>query len=185
MTIRFFILQAQYRSTVDFSNDALKGAERALRRMLDGYHRLLELKPSDKSTISDEIAPLSQRCYEALDDDFNTPIVIAHLFEACRIINQVNDHNATATQEDIDSLKQLFDTFLFGILGIRDESAGAAGDSADALKPYKDAVDMLLDMRRQAKANKDWATSDLIRDRLTAIGFNVKDTKDGFEWSLK
>ncbi|MDE7386330.1 MAG: cysteine--tRNA ligase [Muribaculaceae bacterium] len=185
MTIRFFILQAQYRSTVDFSNDALKGAERALRRMLDGYHRLLELKPADKSTIAAEIAPLSQRCYEALDDDFNTPIVIAHLFDACRLINQVNDHNATATQEDIDNLKQLFDTFLFGILGIRDESAGAAGDSADALKPYKDAVDLLLDMRRQAKANKDWATSDLIRDRLAAIGFDVKDTKDGFEWSLK
>ena len=186
MTIRFFILQAQYRSTVDFSNDALKGSEKALRRMLDGYHRLLELKPSDVSTISAEIAPLAERCYEALDDDFNTPIVIAHLFEACRIINQVNDRNATATQADIDSLKALFDTFFFEILGMRDEmAANAGGDNPEAMKPFKDAVDLLLEMRAQAKKNKDWATSDLIRDRLAAIGFDVKDTKDGFEWSLK
>lgn len=185
MTIRFFILQAQYRSTVDFSNDALKGAERAMKRMLDGYHRLLELKPQAESTIAAEVAPLKQLCYEALDDDFNTPIVIANLFEACRLINQVNDHNATATQDDIDNLKDLFDTFFFGILGMRDEAASLVDGGADALKPYKDAVDLLLEMRREAKANKDWATSDLIRDRLTSIGFNVKDTKDGFEWSLK
>ena len=186
MTIRFFILQAQYRSTVDFSNDALKGAEKALRRMLDGYHRLLELKPSETSTISAEVAPLAERCYEALDDDFNTPIVIAHLFDACRLINQVNDHNATATQADLDELKRVFDTFLFEILGVRDETATAGADgSGDTLKPYKDAVDLLLEMRREAKKNKDWTTSDLIRDRLAAIGFDVKDTKDGFEWSLK
>ena len=185
MTIRFFILQAQYRSTVDFSNDALKGAERAMKRMLDGYHRLLDLKPQTESTIAAEVAPLRQLCYEALDDDFNTPIVIANLFEACRLINQVNDHNATATQDDIDNLKGLFDTFFFGILGMRDEAASLVDGGADALKPYKDAVDLLLEMRREAKANKDWATSDLIRDRLTSIGFNVKDTKDGFEWSLK
>jgi len=186
MTIRFFILQAQYRSTIDFSNEALKGAEKALRRMLDGYHRLLELKPSGTSDISNEVSTLRQRCYEALDDDFNTPIVIAHLFDACRLINQVNDHNATATQADIDELKHVFDTFLFEILGIRDETATSGADgSGDTLKPYKDAVDLLLEMRRDAKKNKDWATSDLIRDRLGAIGFDVKDTKDGFEWSLK
>ena len=185
MTIRFFILQAQYRSTVDFSNDALKGAEKALRRMLDGYHRLLELKPAEVSTVAAEIKPLRERCYEALDDDFNTPIVIAHLFEACRIINQVNDKNATATQHDIDELKGLFDTFLFDILGVRDETAVAADGGADALQPYKDAVDLLLEMRSEAKKQKDWKTSDLIRDRLSAIGFDIKDTKDGFEWSLK
>ena len=154
--------------------------------MLDGYHRLLELKPSETSTISAEVAPLAERCYEALDDDFNTPIVIAHLFDACRLINQVNDHNATATQADLDELKRVFDTFLFEILGVRDETATAGADgSGDTLKPYKDAVDLLLEMRREAKKNKYWTTSDLIRDRLAAIGFDVKDTKDGFEWSLK
>lgn len=123
---------------------------------------------------------------KALDDDFNTPIVIAHLFDACRLINQVNDHNATATQADLDELKRVFDTFLFEILGIRDESAAVSGaDGSDSLKPYKEAVDLLLEMRSDAKKRKDWATSDLIRDRLAAIGFIVKDTKDGFEWSVK
>ncbi len=182
MTIRFFILQAQYRSTVDFSNTALQGAEKALNRMLEGYRRIAELKPSEKSTVN--IAELYEKCYEALDDDLNTPIVIAHLFEACRITNLINDGKESATQADIDSLKTLFDTFLSGILGIRcDNSPSAASPSAT--KPFEEAVNLLLDMRMQAKANKDWATSDQIRDKLTALGFSIKDTRDGYEWSLK
>ncbi|MDE5812015.1 MAG: cysteine--tRNA ligase [Muribaculaceae bacterium] len=183
MTIRFFMLQAQYRSTVDFSDEALQAADKALKRMLEAYRRLLDLKASDTSTVTDEIAPLEERCYEALDDDLNTPIVISHLFEAASIINRINDGKATATQADIDSLKSLFDTFFFGILGVKDEMA--AGADGVAMKPFEDAVDLLLEIRSQAKKNKDWATSDAIRNGLSAIGFNVKDTKDGFEWSLK
>ncbi len=183
MTIRFFILQAQYRSTLDFSNEALQGAEKALARMLDGWRRLNELTPSDKSTI--DVSDFRRKCYEALDDDLNTPIVIAHLFEACRLINQVNDGNATATQSDIDELKALFKIFLVDILGVRTDIVGAGEGDATALKPFEDAVDLLLEMRAKAKADKDWATSDLIRNRLAEIGFDVKDTKDGFEWSLK
>lgn len=183
MTIRFFILQAQYRSTLDFSNEALHGAEKALARMLDGWRRLNELTPSDKSTI--DVSDFRRKCYEALDDDLNTPIVIAHLFEACRLINQVNDGNATATQADIDELKALFKIFLVDILGVRTDIVGAGEGDATALKPFEDAVDLLLEMRAKAKADKDWATSDLIRNRLAEIGFDVKDTKDGFEWSLK
>lgn len=183
MTIRFFILQAQYRSTLDFSNEALQGAEKALARMLDGWRRLNELTPSDKSTI--DVSDFRRKCYEALDDDLNTPIVIAHLFEACRLINQVNDGNATATQSDIDELKALFKIFLVDILGVRTDIVGAGEGDATALKPFEDAVDLLLEMRANAKADKDWATSDLIRNRLAEIGFDVKDTKDGFEWSLK
>ncbi|MDE7393338.1 MAG: cysteine--tRNA ligase, partial [Muribaculaceae bacterium] len=183
MTIRFFMLQAQYRSTVDFSDEALQAADKALKRMLEAYRRLLDLKASATSTVTDEIAPLEERCYEALDDDLNTPIVISHLFEAASIINRINDGKATATQADIDSLKSLFDTFFFGILGVKDEMA--AGADGVAMKPFEDAVDLLLEIRSQAKKNKDWATSDAIRDGLSAIGFNVKDTKDGFEWSLK
>ena len=183
MTIRFFILQAQYRSTLDFSNEALQGAEKALARMLDGWRRLNELTPSDKSTI--DVSDFRRKCYEALDDDLNTPIVIAHLFEACRLINQVNDGNATATQADIDELKALFKIFLVDILGVRTDIVGAGEGDATALKPFEDAVDLLLEMRAKAKADKDWATSDLIRNRLAEIGFGVKDTKDGFEWSLK
>lgn len=183
MTIRFFILQAQYRSTLDFSNEALQGAEKALARMLDGWRRLNELTPSDKSTI--DVSDFRRKCYEALDDDLNTPIVIAHLFEACRLINQVNDGNATATQADIDELKALFKIFLVDILGVRTDIVGAGEGDATALKPFEEAVDLLLEMRAKAKADKDWATSDLIRNRLAEIGFDVKDTKDGFEWSLK
>lgn len=182
MTIRFFILQAQYRSTVDFSNEALQASEKALQRMLEGWKRLQELKASDTSTI--DTSSLKDKCYEALDDDLNTPIVIAHLFEACRLINQVNDGNATATSQDIDTLKELFNTFLVEILGIHTELVAGTG-SSDVMRPFEEAVDLLLQIRSESKAKKDWATSDLIRNRLTEIGFDVKDTKDGFEWSIR
>ncbi len=179
MTIRFFILQAHYRGTVDFSNEALKSAETALGRMLDGYRRLQELKASETSTI--DVSDLEKRAYEAMDDDLNTPVLIGVLFDAVRLINRVKDHTATATQADIDVLRKFMDTFLVEILGIRVDEAGESGDS---LRPYREAVDLLLDIRANAKKNKDWATSDLIRDRLAAIGFSVKDTKDGVEWSV-
>ena len=183
MTIRFFMLQAQYRSTIDFSNDALQAAEKALKRMLEGYRRIADLKASETSDVSADISALESKCYEALDDDLNTPIVLAHLFEACSIVNRVNDGHAKATAEDIEALRRLFDTFLFEILGVSDDVV--EGGDKSALKPFEDAVDLLLDLRAQAKAKKDWATSDAIRDGLAQIGFNVKDTKDGFEWSLK
>ena len=183
MTIRFFILQAQYRSTLDFSNEALQASEKALNRMLEGWRRLYELTPSETSTI--DVKGLRAKCYEAMDDDLNTPIVIAHLFEACRLINQVNDGKATATADDIKELKELFDIFLIDILGIRTDILGNGASSGEALKPFEDAVGLLLDIRAKAKASKDWATSDLIRNRLGEIGFDIKDTKDGYEWSLK
>ena len=125
------------------------------------------------------------KCYEAMDDDLNTPILLSHLFEACALINKVNDGNATATAADLETLRHVFDTFLIDILGIRVDGAASETGSAADMKPFEDAVNLLLEMRSQAKANKDWATSDLIRDRLAAIGFDVKDTKNGFEWSLK
>ncbi len=181
MTIRFFILQAHYRGTVDFSNEALKAAETALGRMLDGYRRLAELKASETSTV--DVSTLESRAYEALDDDFNTPVLIGVLFDAVRIINQVKDHNATATEADIAVLRKVMDTFLIEILGIVPD-AGAATDSTAPLQPYREAVDLLLSLRAEAKARKDWATSDLIRDRMAAMGFSVKDTKDGVEWTI-
>ena len=183
MTIRFFILQAHYRGTVDFSNEALQASEKALQRMQEGYRRLHELKASETSTI--DIADIERRCQEAMDDDLNTPVVIATLFDACRAINQVNDGIASATAADIDSLKRIMDTYLVQILGIVPDAASASGADAASLKPYEEAVDLLLDIRREAKQKKDWATSDFIRDRLAAIGFDVKDTKDGYEWSVK
>ena len=181
MTIRFFILQAHYRGTVDFSNEALQASEKALQRMLEGRRRLQQLKPSE-STV--DVAEIERRCYEALDDDLNTPMVIAALFDACGVVNRVNDGHDKATQADIDALTALFDTFLGDILGVTDELSASGQGAQASLKPFEDAVELLLQIRAEAKAKKDWATSDLIRDRLKEIGFNVKDTRDGWEWSL-
>ncbi len=180
MTIRFFILQAHYRGTVDFSNEALQAAEKALERMLDGWHRLNALSAAAQSSV--KLEDFRQRCADAMNDDLNTPTVIATLFDACKVINQANDGHASLSQADIDELKSIFQTYLFDVLGIRDDSEG--GDSVN-LEPYRQAVDLLLEMRRTAKANKDWTTSDLIRDKLSEFGFEVKDTKDGFEWKVK
>ena len=185
MTIRFFILQAHYRGTVDFSNEALQGAERALQRMTEGYRRIAQLKPAAESTVADKIAEIESNIREALDDDLNTPVAISHLFEAVSLVNRVNDGAEKATETDIKALQALFDTYLGQILGIRLEGAAGQGNAASDMKPFEGAVDLLLEMRAQAKANKDWSTSDLIRDKLASLGFDVKDTKNGFEWSLK
>ena len=179
MVIRFFILQAQYRSTVDFSNEALQAAEKALQKMQDAYSRLQNLKAVEKSTV--ELPDFMALCREALDDDLNTPIVIAHLFEAAKYINSATDGNVQLSQADIDRLKEVFDEMLGKILGIR---LGHAESEAD-LTPFEGAVDLLMEIRANAKQNKDWTTSDLIRDKLAALGFNVKDTKNGVEWTLK
>jgi cysteinyl-tRNA synthetase len=177
MTIRFFILQAHYRSTVDFSNEALQASEKGLERLLETYDRLQKLKPSAASTV--DVKGLRERCEEAMCDDMNTPVVISSLFDASKAINTVSDGNGTISAEDLEELKATFACFAEDILGLRKEAG--AGESNDA---YKKAVDLLLNIRLQAKQNKDWATSDKIRNELTSYGFTVKDTKDGFEWGL-
>ena len=179
MVIRFFILQAQYRSTVDFSDEALKAAEKALQKMLDIYRRLQALLPAEKSTV--EVPDFLEKCYEAMDDDLNTPMVIAHLFEAGKIVNSASDGNVKLNAEDLAKLRKLFDTMLINILGIR---AGLEEGSAN-MKPFEGAVDLLMEIRKNAKEQKDWATSDLIRNKLADLGFDVKDTKNGVEWSVK
>lgn len=178
MVIRFFILQAHYRSTVDFSNEALQASEKALQKMLDIYRRLQTLKPADKSTV--ELPDFMEKCYEAMDDDLNTPQVIAILFEAGKTINAAFDGNVSLTADQIESLRKLFDTMLVDLLGIRTGNEEAAADT----KPFEGAVDLLMEIRSNAKKQKDWATSDLIRDKLAALGFDVKDTRNGYEWSI-
>ena len=179
MVIRFFILQAQYRSTVDFSDDALKAAEKALQKMSDIYRRLQNLLPAEKSTV--EVPDYLTMCYEAMDDDLNTPMVIAHLFDAGKIVNSATDGNVKLNAEDLAKLRHLFDVMLVDLLGIR---VGVEESGAD-LKPYEGAVDLLMEIRKNAKEQKDWATSDLIRNKLTDLGFDVKDTKNGVEWSVR
>ena len=179
MTIRFFILQAHYRSTVDFSNEALQAAEKGLERLMDAYNHLMKLKASDVSTV--DVKDLRRKCYDAMNDDLNSPIVIAHLFDAARAINSVKDGKATISAEDLKELQDVFHTFVFDILGIKDEATSGGSNNNEA---FGKAMDLLLTIRQQAKANKDWATSDKIRNELTAIGFDIKDTKDGAEWKL-
>ena len=180
MTIRFFILQAHYRSTVDFSNEALQASEKGLARLMDAYHHLMKLQPA--ATTSLEVKGLREKCYEAMNDDLNSPIVISHLFDAARAINSAKDGKGTISAEDLKELQDVFHLFLFDILGMVDESAGAGNDTSR--EAFSKAVDLLLSIRQQAKANKDWATSDKIRNELTAIGFTIKDTKDGAEWKI-
>ena len=178
MTIRFFILQAHYRSTVDFSNEALQSAEKGLARLMEAYSHLQKIQPAATSSVA--VKELRAKCYEAMNDDLNSPIVISHLFDAARAINAAKDGKATLSAADLQELKETFHLFLFEILGMKDEVA-AGGNSYEA---FGKAVDLLLAIRQQAKANKDWATSDKIRNELTALGFKIKDTKEGAEWTL-
>ena len=178
MTIRFFILQAHYRSTVDFSNEALQAAEKGLGRMMDAVNGLEKITPSATSSV--DVKAVREKCYEAMNDDLNTPIVIAHLFDGARMINNIIAGNDTITAEDLKDLKETFHLFCFDILGLKEEN-----DSNEEREvAFGKVVDMLLEQRMMAKANKDWATSDKIRNELTALGFEIKDGKEGSEWKL-
>ena len=176
MTIRFFILQAHYRSTVDFSNEALQSAQKGMERLMQAYHKLPHLKASAQSTV--QTAGSFQKCLDAMNDDLNAAMVIAELFELCKAINAVHDGKAAMTQQDIDECRKVFETFAFQILGLKDETA------SDQTEVLGGLMDMILDIRQQAKAAKDWPTSDRIRDRLQALGITVKDGKDGATWEL-
>ena len=180
MTIRFFILQAHYRSTVDFSNDALQAAEKGLARLLDAYASLAKLKASESSSV--DIKGLRAKCFEAMNDDLNTPIVISHLFDATRLINSIKDGKDTISEADLNELREVFHLFIFDLLGLKDEAR--SGEENGSIEAFSKAMDLLLAIRQQAKANKDWATSDKIRNELTALGFTIKDTKEGTEWKL-
>ena len=177
MTVRFFILQAHYRSTVDFSSAALEASEKGLSRLMEGYARLQKITSSTTSTI--ETIGLRAKCEEAMCDDLNTPIVISHLFDSLKTINLVHDGKETISAVDLEELKSVFALFIEEILGLKSESEATIGGEA-----YKGAIDLLLNIRLEAKQNKDWATSDKIRNELTALGFEIKDTKDGFEWKI-
>ena len=178
MIIRFFILQSHYRSIVDFSVEALHAAEVALKRLLDASKNIANIPVSETTTI--EVKTLRKKCYDAMNDDLNTPMVLSHLFEATRIINLAIAGTEKLSQEDVDELTFLFNTFLFELLGIEDNSALKDTN----YEAFEKAVNMLLEMRQEAKRNKDWAKSDKIRDDLTKAGFIIKDTPTGFEWSL-
>lgn len=179
MTVRFFMLTAHYRSTLDFSNEALQAAEKGMERLMKAVETLESLKSGDHSDIN--VAELKEKCFAAMDDDLNSPIAIAQLFEGVKTINSIHAGSASITAEDLAELKSLFNTFIFDIFGMKrtEQSETANHEAFDA------AVDLLLQLRQDAKANKDWATADKIRNELTNLGFVIKDTKEGVSWELK
>ena len=187
MTIRFFVLSAHYRGTVDFSNEALAAAEKGLEKLLNAIADLERVQASDKCDAETEkvVKALRQKCYDAMNDDFATPQVISYLFEACTTINKLVDHKGTICADCLKELKEVMSLFAFDILGLSPvNSQLSTGGNAAREEAFGKVVDMVLELRAKAKADKDWATSDKIRDELAAAGFEVKDTKDGVTWKL-
>jgi cysteinyl-tRNA synthetase len=184
MTIRFFILSAHYRGTVDFSNDALLASQKGLEKLLNGISDMERIQVADKCDAETEkvVKSLRQKCYDAMNDDFATPMVISHLFEACTTINKLIDHKATICAECLAELKEVMHLFAFDILGLKAEKGSGSNDARE--ESFGKVVDMVLELRAKARAEKDWATCDKIRDELKDAGFEVKDTKDGVTWRL-
>ena len=185
MTIRFFVLSAHYRGTVDFSNEALVAAERGYEKLMNAISDLARIQVSPQCDPETEkvVKTLRQRCYDAMNDDFATPQVISLLFEACTVVNKLVDHKATICADCLKELSETMHLFAFDILGLQTSNL-TSQTSKDREEAFGRVVDMVLELRAKAKADKDWATSDRIRDELAAAGFEVKDTKDGVTWKL-
>jgi cysteinyl-tRNA synthetase len=175
MTVRFFVLQAHYRSTLDFSNEALQAAEKGFARLMNAMKLVDGLKTA--ATSSSDIGALRTKIYAAMNDDINTPIALSHLFEGVRIINSVNDGKETLTATDKDTLVTLMKTFVHDVLGLKEEDT-VNTNKIDGL------MNMILQVRQEAKAKKDFSTSDLIRDKLKEIGFEIKDGKEGTSYTV-
>ena len=175
MTIRFFILQAHYRSTVDFSNEALIAAEKGLRKLMKAAETLKNLKPSEDSTL--DIASFRTGYYEAMNDDLNTPLLLSHLFDSVRYINSISDGTDKISNNDLDAFSSLFNTFVFDILGLKDETACGSDE-----KLTSDLLKIIIDLRQDARNKKEWGVSDHIRQELKKAGIVLNDTKDGVTW---
>jgi cysteinyl-tRNA synthetase len=173
MTVRFFMLQAHYRSTLDFGNEAMEASDKGFKRLMNAVGLLDALKAS--ATTDVDVAALQQRCYDAMNDDFNTPVLIAELFDATRIINSVHDGKLKIDAASLEILKNIITTFVFDVLGLKNEQA--ANDDLPKV------MSLVVNLRNEAKANQDYATSDKIRDGLQKIGFQLKDSKEGTNWS--
>jgi len=177
MCIRFFILQAHYRSTVDFSNEALQAAEKGFTKLMNAMGTLEKLSSSENSTF--DVNELEQKCYSAMDDDFNTPILIAHLFDGVRIINSVKDGKESLNATDLEKMKYLFTTFVTDILGFISAKESSENDLTNGV------MELVLKLRENAKANKDFDSADLIREELSKLDIQVKDGREGSSWEVK
>ena len=177
MAVKFFMLQTHYRSPLDFSNEALQASEKGFLRLMEGYSTLNYLKAD---TLSNEnIIELQLKCYAAMNDDFNTSVLIAHLFDALKIINSANDKKTKLTQDDIDLLKTIYQDFVFDVLGLKNEKTDSK--TSEALSKV---MELIIDIRAKVKADKNFELSDNIRDKLIAAGIQIKDTKEGTAWKI-
>jgi len=177
MTVRFFILQAHYRSVVDFSNEALQAAEKGLQKLHKAVENIKKIKPSATSTV--DVEKLKVRCHEALNDDLNSAEALSSLFEGVRMINLLIEGTEKINAADLEKLTELFNVFVFDILGLKNES-----DSKSDEKLTSDLMKIIIDIRQDAKNNKDWATSDKIRNDLKNAGITIKDAKEGALWEI-
>ena len=177
MTIRFFILQAHYRSTLDFSNDALQAAEKGFKKLMNAMETLGNISASDTSSY--DVNNLQEKCYAAMNDDFNTPILIAHLFDGVRIINSVKDRKESLNTSDLQQLKTIFNTFFTDILGFTSDRESSRNNLTN------EVMELVLQLRGNAKKSKDFDTADLIRDKLDEVGIQIKDEREGSTWEVK
>ncbi len=178
MVVRFFMLQAHYRSTLDFSNKALQASQKGYERLTDALNTLEKLIPRTESTVN--VNEFKDKLFSALDDDLNTPILIAHLFDGVKMINSIYAGTETISTDDLTYMKNLYKDIVFDILGLKHETSDFGNNEI-----LTDVMDLLLNIRTEAKQHKDFKTSDKIRDKLNEIGITVKDTKDGSEWEIK
>lgn len=177
MTIRFFILQAHYRSTLDFSNEALQAAEKGYHRLMKAMEQLDALKPGSESTI--DVAALSDRCHKAMEDDMNTAMLIGHLLGAVPQINNLADTKENLTKADLENLKSLYHSYVFSVLGLTPPLVSGPSDEITG-----HLMALILKLRQEAKINRDFQTADRIRDGLSDLGITVKDRKDGADWEI-
>ncbi|MCH4895388.1 MAG: cysteine--tRNA ligase [Marinifilaceae bacterium] len=178
MTVRFFMLQAHYRSPLDFSNEALKAAEKGYKRLMNAVDSIKKITASDKSSV--DVNALKEKCFAALNDDMNTPILISHLFEGVKIINTIISGKESIDKEGLEELTKLYNDFAFDILGLLPSEESNSGNNETLEK----LVETLIEIRKTAKANKDWATADAVRDKFKEAGIEIKDTAEGVEWKL-
>ena len=176
MTIRFFILQAHYRSTLDFSNEALSAAEKGMKKLFETQRTINNLPTSNTTSV--DFNAVFTKCIEAMCDDFNTPVVIANMFEISRLVNLISDKKETITEQDKAALKENYEIIFNQILGMKGEQSDNSNTIIEGL------MNMIIEMRAEARANKDWAKSDQIRDRLTEVGITIKDGKEGAKWEI-
>ncbi|GAB1309443.1 cysteine--tRNA ligase [Urechidicola sp. KH5] len=175
--VRFFVMQAHYRSILDFSSEALEASEKGYNKLMQAIADLDKIVACDESSFN--VQEWQAKCYAAMNDDFNTPILIAHIFEAVKYINQLKDQKTTISKDDLELLKCTVNAFVFDVLGIK-----STVDNSQNQQVLVGVIEMLIEMRKTARENKDWAMSDKIRDQLAELGVQLKDGKDGTTFSV-